>query len=142
MPKSSLVSLLGFWIASGPMLWFLKLALFSFVLSAFGSVRWLKNCVWTGIIVTGLIFATYTIVATMACSPRPESDFRSYLNGINREQCSGSCGLNAVVSAIASVANGISNVYLLLISYPLVCTLPLSRTEVRGAYLMLSIGVM
>jgi hypothetical protein len=142
MPKSSLVSLLGFWIASAPILWLLKLALFSFVLSVFSSVRWLKNCVWTGIIITGLIFATNTIVVTMACSPRPGTDLQSYLNGINRQECSGPSGLNAIVSAFTSVTNAISNVYLLLISYPLVCTLPLPRREVRGAYLMLSIGVM
>jgi hypothetical protein len=124
------------------MLWLLKWALFSFVLSVFGSVRWLKNCAWTGIIVTGLIFSTYTIVVTMACSPRPESDSESYLNGINRQQCSDSSGVNAIVSIITSVANGVSNVYLLLISYPLVCTLPLQRRELHGAYLMLSIGAM
>lgn len=124
------------------MLWLLKLALFSFILTAFGSARWLKNCAWAGIIVTGLFFSTYTIVVTMTCGPRPGSDAQSYLNGLNRRECSASSGANAIVSNLTSVVNGISNVYILLISYPLVSTLPLTQKEMRGVYVMHLIGVL
>jgi hypothetical protein len=78
----------------------------------------------------------------MTCSARPHSDLDSYLNGINRRECSDSSGVHAIVSTLASVADGVANVYILLISYPLVYTLQLQRREVRGAYLMLSLGVM
>lgn len=124
------------------MLWLLKLALFSFVLTIFGSVRWFKNCAWIGIIVTGLVFSTYTVVVTMSCGPRPDSDAQSYLKGLNRKECSSSSGANAIVSNITSIVNGISNLYLVLISYPLISDLALHRKQMRGVYLMHGLGFM
>jgi len=92
--------LLAFSITLGPVLWLLKLSLFCFVLRHFGSVRWVKNCVYIGIIVLGMVFATYTIIVTMSCGPVPGSDTASYLRGLNRKQCFAPEGLTAVSSKL------------------------------------------
>jgi hypothetical protein len=124
------------------MLWLLKVALFSFILKAFGHVRWLRYCAWMGIVVTGLFFSTYTIVVTMTCGPRPNSNAQSYVNGLNRKECSSSGGANAMVSNVTSVVNAISNLYSLLICFPMVSTLGLPRKELNGAYFMHGLGVL
>ncbi|KAF2275313.1 uncharacterized protein EI97DRAFT_501919 [Westerdykella ornata] len=142
IPKSSMLNLTGFWIALGPMLWLLKLSLFLFVISIFGSVRWLKNCCWIGIIIAGLVFSAYTIVVTMTCGPSPSSDVRSYLNGLNRKDCSAPSGANAITSIVAWGVNAGSNLYLLLITSPLVPRLGLQRKDKRRALLMLLNGAL
>jgi hypothetical protein len=124
------------------MLWVLKLSLFCFVMSAFGYVRWLKNCAWAGIILTGLVFSTYTIVVTMTCGPTPNSDAQSYVKGLNRHRCSNQTGVHAIVSIVTSSVNAFSNVYLLLISYPLIPLLPFPRKEIRAAYFVFLAGTM
>ena len=97
--------LLAFSITLGPVLWLLKLSLFCFVLRHFGSVRWVKNCVYIGIIVLGMVFATYTIIVTMSCGPLPGSDTASYLRGLNRKQCFAPEGLTAVSSKLGLNSN-------------------------------------
>jgi hypothetical protein len=90
--------LLAFSIAVGPVLWLLKLSLFCFVLRHFGSVRWVKNCAYMGIIVLGLVFSAYTIIVTISCGPVPGSDTASYLRGLGQKQCSAPEGVTAVSS--------------------------------------------
>jgi hypothetical protein len=92
--------LLAFSITLGPVLWLLKLSLFCFVLRHFGSVRWVKNCVYIGIIVLGMVFSAYTIIVTMSCGPVAGSDTASYLRGLNRKQCFAPEGLTAVFSKL------------------------------------------
>ncbi|KAF2790341.1 hypothetical protein K505DRAFT_81205 [Melanomma pulvis-pyrius CBS 109.77] len=140
--KSSLMHLLAFSITLGPVLWLLKLSLFCFVLRHFGSVRWVKNCVYIGIIVLGLVFSGYTIIVTMSCGPLPGSDTVSYLNGVNRMQCSSPEGVTAVFSIITGTFNGIGDLYLIVISMPLVSSLRLSTKQMYGVYLIQLCGAL
>ncbi|KAF2649783.1 hypothetical protein K491DRAFT_721365 [Lophiostoma macrostomum CBS 122681] len=138
--KSSVMSLLAFWVALGPLFWLLKIILSFFILTYFGSVRWAKNCAWVGIIATGLVFSAYPIVVTMTCGPRAGSDVESYIDGLDHVQCTSSSGANAISSDVTSILNAASNLYLLLIVYPLVPTLTLTRNEMRGVYGIYSTG--
>ncbi|KAF2729423.1 hypothetical protein EJ04DRAFT_67126 [Polyplosphaeria fusca] len=140
MTKSAIVHLLTFSIALGPVLWLLKLALFCLILTAFGSVRWLKNCAYLGIVVTGLFFSAYTIVVTVSCGPRPTTDAASYLAGLNRPQCSSSNGMNAVFSIVTSVVNVSSDFYLLIIPLPAIRALTLPPKQKFGVYLIMMSG--
>ncbi|KAF2105745.1 hypothetical protein BDV96DRAFT_356723 [Lophiotrema nucula] len=140
MDKSSILHLLIFSIALGPVLWLLKLTLFCLILSAFGSVRWLKNCAYIGIVVTGLFFSAYTIVVTSSCGPRPGTDAQSYLNGLNRKTCSSSNGPNAVFSIMTSVVNFGSDLFLLLLPLPCVRALTLPPKQKLGIWLIMLSG--
>ncbi|KAF2269661.1 hypothetical protein CC78DRAFT_236831 [Lojkania enalia] len=143
MNKNAILHLLVFSIALGPVLWVLKLTLFCMIITAFGSIRWLKNCAYVGIIVTGLFFAAHTIIVTISCGPRPGTDGASYLNGLNRAECSSSTGINAIFSIITSVVNFSSDIYLLLIPLPSVHALRLPPKQKLGIYvIMLSGSVM
>jgi hypothetical protein len=68
------------------------------VVRHFGSVRWVKNCAYVGIIVLGLVFSTYTIIVTISCGPVPGSDTASYLRGLSQKKCSAPEGVTAVSS--------------------------------------------
>jgi hypothetical protein len=125
------------------MLWLLKLALFSFLLRSFKNVRWLKNCVWVGIVVTGLLFATSPIVTTITCNPGPGSDTMSYVNVLDlKESCSSSKGANAIVSDIMSFVNGFSNLYLLILPIPLIPRLTLPTLQRRWVYVIFVMGAL
>ncbi|KAF2745252.1 hypothetical protein M011DRAFT_479090 [Sporormia fimetaria CBS 119925] len=140
MQKSTITSLVGFWTALGPMLWFMKLTLLSFLFSCFDHVRWYKHCMWVGVTFTGLTFAAYTVVVTMTCGPKQGSDLQSHQNGLNRAVCTASDGTNAIVSNAAIIINSITNFLLLSISYPLAFKLSLRKVEMRGVYSMLVSG--
>ncbi|KAF2192940.1 hypothetical protein K469DRAFT_735054 [Zopfia rhizophila CBS 207.26] len=140
MTKSAIIHLLGFSIALGPVLWLLKLTLFCLILASFGSVRWIKNCVYVGIIVTGLFFSAYTIVVAISCGPRPNTDTASYLNGLNRAQCSSPAEVNALMSIILGIVNFASDLYLLGIPLPSIQTLIVPRRQKIGVYLIFLSG--
>jgi hypothetical protein len=124
------------------MLWLTKLTLFSLVLKAFGSIQWLKNTTWIGIVVTGLFFSTYTITVTLSCGPRGDSDATSYVNGLDRAQCSSATGANAIMSILTSVVDAISNMCLLVLTYPLLPSLNLQTKQSRGIYALYFLGTM
>jgi len=123
-------------------LWLLKLSLFCFVLRHFGSVRWVKNCIYVGIIVLGLFFSAYTLVVTMSCGPKTGSDKKSYLIGINRKQCISPNGITAISSVITGSVNGIGDIYLILISMPLIANLRLTPRQMYGVYIMQLCGAL
>ncbi|KAF1999228.1 hypothetical protein P154DRAFT_232007 [Amniculicola lignicola CBS 123094] len=138
--KATIMNLLVFSIALGPVLWLLKLTLFCSILTAFGSVRWLKNCAYMGIVVTGLFFSMYTIVVTSACGPRPGTDKQSYIDGVNRKQCSASDGANAIVSILTSIVNFSSDLYLLVIPLPAIYRLSLAPKQKIGVWIIMLSG--
>ncbi|KAH7119659.1 hypothetical protein B0J11DRAFT_582173 [Dendryphion nanum] len=140
--KASLLNILSYWIALGPIFWFLKLALFCFLLNSFTSVRWFKNCVLIGIVITGLVFSTYTIVITLSCGPRSETQTMDYLLALKDAKCTGPNGINAMVANITTTFNAFSNVYLLLLPFPLISTLELHRLQRRGVYIMHGMGLL
>ncbi|KAF2713805.1 hypothetical protein K504DRAFT_530724 [Pleomassaria siparia CBS 279.74] len=142
MTKAALVHLLAFSIGLGPVLWLLKLSLFCFVLRHFGSVRWVKNCVYVGIIFLGIVFSAYTLIVTMACGPKNGLDLKAYLHGLNRSHCSSPNGATAIVSVFTGTVNGVGDLYLILISMPLISSLRLTKRQMYGVYLTQISGVL
>ncbi|KAF2472582.1 uncharacterized protein BDR25DRAFT_15617 [Lindgomyces ingoldianus] len=141
MDKSSALHLLVFSISLGPVLWLLKLTLFCSILSAFGSVRWLKNCAYIGLITTGLFFMAYSIIVAVSCGPRPSTDTESYLNGFNRGQCSSATGVNAIASILLGIVNLASDVYLLIIPLPSVISLNIPLKQKIGVFAIVCSGL-
>ncbi|KAF2870128.1 hypothetical protein BDV95DRAFT_608145 [Massariosphaeria phaeospora] len=141
MTKNAMVHFLTFSVILGPVLWLMKLTLFCFLLQVFGSVRWLKNCVCIGIVVTGLGFASHTIVATMACGPRPDSKTDSYLNGLNRKECTSPTGVYAITSMLASIFNALSDLYLVVLPLPLISRLDVTAKQMHGVRSIYVFGV-
>ncbi|PSN74792.1 hypothetical protein BS50DRAFT_24051 [Corynespora cassiicola Philippines] len=140
--KAALLNRHALFISLGPVLWLIKLSLFGFLLDAFGSVRWFKNCSFIGIVASGLIFATYTIIATMTCGPLPESNARSYLNGLNRKDCSSSNGLLSTIGLFMVATDSASNVYLMVLPLPLIPKMGLTSQQRNGIYLIQIVGLL
>ena len=118
------------------------MTMFCFLIHVFGSARWFKNSAYIGIVATGLVFSLYTCTVTMACAPRPGSDVESYISGFRRDACSSPKGLNMIVSVIASIVNGLTDLFLLTAAILLNSSLNLPVKEMRGIYLMHLSGVM
>jgi len=131
---------LVFSMALGPVLWLLKLSLFCTILKAFGPVKWLKNCVYVGIISTGMFYAAYTIVFAVSCGPEGSGDLESYINGLTRKQCYSPKGANAVASIMMGAVNFLSDVYLLILPLPVVKTLKISKRQKFGVYFIIGSG--
>jgi hypothetical protein len=140
MTKSSIMQILIFSIALGPVLWLLKLTLFCTILKAFAPVRWLKNCVYIGIITTGLFYAAYTIVFALSCGPQYGADKEAYLAGLTRKQCYSATGANAIASITMGVVNFVSDIYLLLLPLPVIRTLQISKKQKIGIYFIIFSG--
>ncbi|KAF2009462.1 hypothetical protein BU24DRAFT_414789 [Aaosphaeria arxii CBS 175.79] len=139
--KSDVQSLMSFWITLGPVFWLLKLNLFMFILNIFDNVRWFKSCVYVGIIITGIIFSSYTIVITMSCTPRNGTDTINYLQALNRAQCTSPNGANAIMANLTTAFNAAANVYILLLPFPLISTLRLTTLQKRGVYGIYGAGI-
>ena len=127
-------------MALGPVLWLLKLSLFCTILKAFGPVKWLKNCVYVGVISTGMFYAAYTIVFAVSCGPEPTGDIEAYIGGLTRKQCYSPTGANAIVSIMMGVVNFASDVYLLILPLPVVKTLSIPRKQKFGVYFIIGSG--
>jgi hypothetical protein len=78
----------------------------------------------------------------MACAPRPGTNTESYINGYKRDSCSSSSGINMVVSLIAGLANGLTDLYLVAAALILNSTLHVTAREMRGVYLIHLSGTM
>jgi len=116
--------------------------MFWFLLRIFRSTRWFRISAIVLIIFTGLVYSFSTITVTMACAPRPGTDTASYINGYRRDSCSSSNGIHMVVSLIAGLINGFTDLYLVAAALILNSALHVTAREMRGVYLIHLSGAM
>jgi hypothetical protein len=116
--------------------------MFWFLLRTFRGTRWFRNSVYFGIIATGLVYSLYTITVTMACAPRPGTDTESYISGFRRDSCSSGSGVNMIVTLLAGLVNGLTDLYLVAAALILNSTLHVTAREMRGVYLIHLCGTM
>lgn len=116
--------------------------MFWFLLRVFRGTRWFKNSAIVLVIATGLVYSLYTITVTMACAPRPGTDKESYINGYRRDSCSAPTGINMIVSLLSSLANSLTDIYLVTAALILNSTLRVTAREMRGVYLIHFSGAM
>lgn len=122
----------------GPCFWFIKLALFTFYLRLFKVLRWLRYCVYLGILVTGVCYLATTILFPIFCAPRDGQDQMAYLAAIAAEKC-----IKARYTATAlGCINIISDVYIFMLPLPPVWALKLPFRKRLGIAMMFSTGLM
>ncbi|KAL1610567.1 hypothetical protein SLS60_002236 [Paraconiothyrium brasiliense] len=111
------------------------------LLHVFASVRWFKNTGYIIIVVTGMIYALYTCTTSIACSPKPEDDLNSYVNGFAARTCSGPGAANMVIGILMALFNSFADFYLLVATFVLSPSMKVTDKERRVIYLMHTVGV-
>lgn len=101
-----------------PITWIVKVSLFILFMDIFGPVRWLRYMAIIGMIVTGLFYATTSIVFASWCIPRRH---QSYFDAMNSHRCAQSFRVMIIMGAV----NVLSDFYLLFLPLPAVWSLNL-----------------
>lgn len=112
------------------------------LIHVFKSTRWFKNTGYIIIVATGMVYALYTCVVSIACSPSPDSDLESYIKGFRQRACSGPGGANMAVGILMALVNSFADFYLLVATFVLSPFMNVTIKERRIIYLMHVIGAM
>jgi hypothetical protein len=107
----------------------------------FTSVRWFKNTGYIIVVATGMVYALYTCTTSIACSPRPDDDLDSYINGFRQRTCSGAGGANMAVGIFMALINSLADFYLLIATFFLSPSMNVTVKERRVIYLMHFVGL-
>ncbi|KAJ4349476.1 uncharacterized protein N0V89_008091 [Didymosphaeria variabile] len=107
----------------------------------FTSVRWFKNSGYVIVVATGMIYALYTCTTSIACSPKPDDDLDSYVEGFRKTTCSGAGGANMIVGILMALFNSLADFYLLVATFLLSPSMNVTVKERRVIYLMHFVGV-
>ncbi|KAI4199618.1 MAG: hypothetical protein LQ350_004493 [Teloschistes chrysophthalmus] len=117
----------------GPVIFFVKLALFLLFLHLFGRLRWMRYLVWFGITITGCFYISGTAVVFGLCAPR---DGKNWLGMSMTPQCR-----NLEDYGIAQgTMNLVSDFYLLIIPIPAVMSLQLPQKKKLGVIAIFMTG--
>lgn len=117
----------------GPVIFFVKLALFLLFLHLFGCLRWMRYLVWFGITITGCFYISGTAVVFGLCAPR---DGKTWLGMSMTPQCR-----NLEDYGIAQgTMNLVSDFYLLIIPIPAVMSLQLPQKKKLGVIAVFMTG--
>lgn len=124
-------------IAYGPFVWIIKLSLFLLLLEAFGSLRWLRHLIYTGILVTGIVHGSICIALAAACIPRHDNSKLAYLTAISAPRCA----RNYYLNVWPGLFNIFSDCYLLILPLPAVWHLHLPTGKKVGITMMFLTGL-
>jgi hypothetical protein len=107
----------------------------------FTSVRWFRNTGYIIVVATGMVYALYTCTTSIACSPKPDDDLDSYINGFRQRTCSGAGGANMAVGIFMALTNSFADFYLLVATFYLSPSMNVTAKERRVIYLIHFVGV-
>jgi len=112
------------------------------LMHVFTSFRWFRNTGYIIIVATGMVYALYTCVTSVACSPGADSDLNSYINGFRERACSGAGGANMIVGILMAFVNSSADFYLLVATFMLSPSMNVTIKERRVVYCMHFLGAM
>jgi hypothetical protein len=127
-------------ILYGPLQWLQKLTLFSMLLTIFAPVNWTKVAVYTGIIVSGIMYIMNSIISGIYCGPRDGDDLVAYIKGIGSAACASPTGL-VLKHGIATGAMSVLVDFYICLPLPSIWRLNLSTKKKVGVYLVFLAGV-
>ena len=111
------------------------------LIHVFKSVRWFKNTGYIIVVATGLIYGLYTCTTSIACSPKPDDELESYINGFRQRTCSGAQGANMAVGILMALVNSLADFYLVIATFVLSPSMNVTVKERRVIWLMHFVGV-
>lgn len=117
----------------GPVIFFVKLALFFLFLHLFGRLRWMRYLVWFGITITGCFYISGIAVVFGLCAPR---DGKTWLEMSLTPQCRNLEGYGIAQGTM----NLVSDFYLLIIPIPAVLSLQLPQKKKLGVIAIFMTG--
>ena len=120
-----------------PVVFFIKVTLLLFYLEVLGSLRWLRWCVWIGVVVYGLCCSAFFISTAVICVPRTGTGQMEYLATI----MSPTCQLQGPLSLVQAAVNMSSDLVLLVVPMPAIWGLKTSIRKKIGISAIIATGI-
>lgn len=118
----------------GPVIFAVKASGFLLFYCVFGSLRWMRLSVFTGLAVTGVWYLSNIVVFAVLCSPRSG---QSYVEAASSPRCH----RNETYGLVNSGFNIVSNFYLLILPIPAVMGLQMPTKRKFGVLAVFGTGL-
>ncbi|KAH4415151.1 hypothetical protein HBH92_074120 [Parastagonospora nodorum] len=132
LTKVVLVRSLLLTILVGPLVWIIKLSIFSLIYHAFRPLPYVRRLVYVGVLVTGLYSVGTGITNGILCGPHGGQDRAAYLAGMAGPKCGNPDGVVQILSVTTGSINLFTDIYLLFLPLPAVYDLSLPRARKAG----------
>jgi hypothetical protein len=125
---------------SGPLVWLIKLSIFSLLFHAFRPLVYIRRLVYVGVLISGLYHIAVAITTGIICGPHGGHDRASYLAGMAAYKCGDPAGIIQILSVTSGVVNLSTDIYLLILPLRAISKLNLPKRRKTGVMLMFMTG--
>lgn len=129
-------------VLSGPLVWLIKLSIFSLIFQAFRPLVYIRRLVYTGIVATGLYQLGAAITFGVICGPKGGQGRISYLAGMASRECGDPAGTVQILSVATGAVSLFCDLYLLVLPLPAIAKLNLPKRRKTGVMLIFLTGTM
>ena len=127
-------------IVTGPLVWLLKLSIFSLIYNIFPPLAYIRRLLMVGLVFSGLYYITAAIASGVSCAPRDGQDRLAYFIGLQRHACSDPTGTVQIFSITTALIGVIVDIYLLLLPLRAISQLHLQFKKKLCVFLIFSTG--
>ncbi|KAJ8069259.1 hypothetical protein OCU04_002922 [Sclerotinia nivalis] len=127
-------------VGTGPLIWLIKLSLFSLIYNVFHPLAYIRILVVIGLALSAAWYITSAVVTVRFCGPHGGTDRLSYLAGLASSACGDTSGIIPISSIITGIVNIIVDIYLLIIPLAAISHLNLARKRKIGVFFIFLTG--